>query len=339
MTEGVAGRISKDSKDIGGPARRAVLAGGLARSLAASLIVVLIGGTVLPGRGAPARAPSQGAQADRNAQYWLDKLAEWRSAVARHDPGVLDQAVTTVSRWSSSDLRGVVNRVKELARWVVESRSHATGSLEQHWLGLTDDEVQHGNANRVLKRGALLHTDIALLSSGIWPPMLNYETNVTMEARIVDGRTVGREGGTHWELARMLLDSVSPHPSSDKMVRQWYVATTAYMQSLHQWGQAQTNLRHALAVFPSDADLLLLNGVLHEVFAAPESQNALPPPGLQFDIGSEKSELRQAQQFLQQALKAGPRYSEVLLRFGRVTGLLGNHDEAIADLKEAGGGR
>jgi len=319
-------------EDTGGPARRGVLTGGLTRSLAASLIVVLVGGTVLSGRGAPAHAPSQGAQADRNAQYWLDKLGEWRSAVARHDPGTLDEAATTISRWSSSDLRGVVDRVKELARWVVESRSRATGSLEQHWLGLTDDEVQYGNANRVLKRGALLQTDIALLAPGTGPSVPNYGAAVVL---VVDGRAVGQEGGAHWELARLLLDSIYPRPSKDEMVRQWYIATTAYMQSLHQWGQAQTNLRRAMALFPSDAGLLLLNGVLHEVFAAPQSQNALPPPGVRFGIGSEKSELRQAQQFLQQAVKADPSLPEAHLRLGRVTGLLGDHDEAIAELKKA----
>jgi hypothetical protein len=332
MTEGVAGRISRDSKGVGGLARRTVLNGGLARLLVASLIVALVGGTVLSGRGEPAHTPSQRAQADRDAQYWLDKLEEWRTAVARHDPGVLDEAVKTISRFPMSDLRGVVNRVKELARWVVESRSHTPGSLEQHWLGLTDDEVQHGKANRVLKRGALLHTDIALLSSDIWPPMLNYDP---MVVTIVDGRTVGREGGTHWELARLLLDSVYPQPSSDEMVRQWYVATTAYVQNLHQWGQAQTNLRRALAVFPLDATILFLNGVLHETFAAPESQNALPPPGFRFDFGPERLELRQARQFFQQAVKANPGFPEAHLRLGRVTGLLGNHDEAIAELRKA----
>ncbi|MBZ5499997.1 MAG: tetratricopeptide repeat protein [Acidobacteriia bacterium] len=332
MTEGVAARITNDPKGIGGPSQRTILTGGLACSLAASLIVVLAGGTVLSGRDEPARSPSQGTQADRNEQYWLDKLEKWRTAIAQHSPGMLDEAVNTISRWSVSDLRGVVDQVKELARWVVESSSRATGSLEQHWLGLTDDEIQNGTANRVLKRGALLHTDIALLASDRWPPPLDYGTT---EVMIIDGRTVGQTGGVNWELARMLLDSVSPNPSSDEMVRQWYVATTAYEQSLHQWGQAQTNLKRALAIFPSDASILFLDGVLHEVFAAPESQNALPPPGVRFAIGSEKAELGQARWFLQQALNAAPGFSEAHLRLGRVMGLLGNHDEAAAELRKA----
>jgi tetratricopeptide (TPR) repeat protein len=300
--------------------------------LAASLTVVLAGGTVPLGRGAPAQLPLPPAQAGRNVEYSLAKLKEWRTAVAQHNAGELDEAVTTIASWRMTDLQAVVEHVREIARWVVDSRSHAPGSLEQEWLGLTDDEVRHGDANRILKRGALLHTDIALLAPDMGVSLPIYGP---MQVKVIDGRAVGQTGGAHWQLARLLLDSVSPHPSSDEMVRQWYVATTAYMERLHQWGQAQTNLRRAMAVFPSDAGILFLNGVVHEVFASPASQNAVPPPGSRFDIESERQELGQAQLLLQQALQADPSLSEALLRLGRVTGLLGNHDEAIAELKKA----
>jgi tetratricopeptide (TPR) repeat protein len=53
------------------------------------------------------------------------------------------------------------------------------------------------------------------------------------------------------------------------------------------------------------------------------------------DYGSEKSELKLALQFLQKAIAADPNYAEAHLRLGRVMGLLGHHDQAVAELQQA----
>lgn len=320
-------------ENMGVPARWGVFSGRQTCLPAACLILVSVGGAVIPGGGALALPPSQSTQAKANAAAGLARLEQWRTAVAQHDPGVLDAATVRISGWSNAEVQGVLAQIRESIRLLARSPSHAVGSLEQHWLGLTDDEARHGDASRVLKRGALLHTDIALLAPGGAP--MQQQMVAPRQLMVSDGRTVGQDTAEHWEFARQLLDLVSPQPSSDPMVRQWYISTTACMQNHLQWGSAKFQLQHAQQIFPSDAVILFLNGVLHETLAAPGAQNALPPPGYHFDIGSEKLELQLARQLLQQAEKADPSLAEAHLRLGRVTGLLGNHDEAITELKQA----
>jgi tetratricopeptide (TPR) repeat protein len=256
--------------------------------------------------------------------------------VARHEPGKVDEAVTRISLWPKSEMQGVIAEVKELARLAVLQRPLPMAGA-QRLLGLTDLEAKKGDANRVLKRGALLHTDIALLAPTLEPYIPGYTqaNDVQGVLLVIDGRTIGSDDGRQWEFARLLLDSVDPLPATDDMVRQWYLATTAHMQDLRQFGHEVPQLKRAQQIFSSDAGILFYSGVLHELFAAPRSQNALPPPGSRFGMGSAESELRLSKQFLQQVAACDPQFAEAHLRLGRVTGLLGNHEEAIAELEKA----
>jgi len=121
-------------------------------------ILVQTGGSAqLPGmrQGTPPLLPS--------AQLLL-MVEEWGAAVARHEPGMRDQAVEEVGSWPIPLAQRVIRQVVMLAKLLVSSRAAARALGIQHLLGLTDDELQRGNANRILKRGALLHTDIAILA-------------------------------------------------------------------------------------------------------------------------------------------------------------------------------
>jgi hypothetical protein len=259
--------------------------------------------------GAPIQLRPQIIVPSRPESYWLDKVARWRTAVAQHDAGSLDEAVFEISHWPISDLQGMFVELKKLDR----------GSR------LSD-------VNRILKRGALLHTDIALLAPANWQPL---ETTGSKGIFVNDGLTVGTENGKQWEFARLLLDSVTPQPAGDEMIQQWYLATTAIMQSALKWSPAKYHLKRALEIFPSDAGILFFCGVLHEAFAAPRAQNVQPPPGSRFDMGTNEAELALARVFFQRAVKTDDRFAEAHLHLGRVTGLLGDHDAAVAELRQA----
>jgi tetratricopeptide (TPR) repeat protein len=341
---------SAHSEEIGAPDPRRGVGGRLERSLAGNLIIVLIGAVLLSGAGAPAHPPSrrggsvavamsvhpsQGARAAQKTPQLDAEVEQWREAVAEHEPGKLDAAVTRISLWPYSEMQEVIAKVTQLARLAVLRLSAMKEA--QRLLGLTDDEAKSGDASRVLKRGALLHTDIALLAPSLmtWMPGSAHPGNAQGAVVVMDCRTIGTDDGAHWEFAAVLLDEVYPQPADDDMVRQWYLATIACMHSLHQFGHAMPQITRAQLIFPSDAGILFYSGVLHEAFAAPRSQNAMPPPGSHFGIGSEESELRLARQALQLAVAGDPQFAEAHLRLGRVTGLLGNHDEAVAELEQA----
>jgi hypothetical protein len=246
------------------------------------LIIVVIGGWLPIGSSAQLRRTRPGTQALDISPRLFPTVVEWRTAVAQHDPGMMDQAVEAIGSWWMSGGQRVISQIIELAELLFVSRAQAKELGIQHLLGLTDDELQRGNANRILKRGALLHTDIAILA----PDAAQVTPGAASQLLIKDGLLIGENAGPHWEVARLLLDSVKPHPARDEMVRQWYLAAAADMQHRRQWGNAKEHLSRARKIFPSDAHMLLYSGTLHEFFAGPFAQNStlVAPPGSGIDI-------------------------------------------------------
>jgi tetratricopeptide (TPR) repeat protein len=183
----------------------------------------------------------------------------------------------------------------------------------------------------MLKKAALLHTDIALLQLETGKD----DIISSMLSLTQDGISIMANGGQHWEFARLLLGYIQPDPSKDDLVRCWYIATTAHMLSHRERASADLNLKRALNLFPDDSELLFYAGVLHEGYSAPKSQNALPPPDMHFQFGSQKKEMELARDFLQKAIKANPKFYEARLRLGRVLGRFGKHMEAAAELQKA----
>ena len=138
----------------------------------------------------------------------------------------------------------------------------------------------------------------------------------------------------------MLLDNVrrqidKPSPGRDDMVRLWYRATAAWMQNRED--HDTDHLNHGRSLFPDDADILFLSGCQHETYASPEIQSAMRaaviPTGVRIDIGSDRAELRQAENFFRRALAINPSLVEARLRLGRVLSLLERHADAVVELR------
>ncbi|HEX9187565.1 MAG TPA: hypothetical protein VGB87_10860, partial [Vicinamibacteria bacterium] len=191
--------------------------------------------------------------------------------------------------------------------------------------------------NRILKRGAVLHTDAAIRveDRSALPPAREGRPE-RWQVRFIDGQQRAAEGAPgHWELARSLLDNVAPDPEEDETVRLWYIATSAYGQ------YHQRHTRHeeqAVDLFPGDAHLLFLAGCLHETFASPTIQSlarSIKAPGTRHGLDSEKSELRTAAELFRRALKAEPSLVEPRIRLGRVLHLLGQPRQAELELRQA----
>ena len=204
-----------------------------------------------------------------------------------------------------------------------------------------------GDANYILRRGAILHADVAMLNppapvDSVPAPLSVGPQRVRIE--MSDGRQTDiRMSAIHWEIAEMVLDHVKPPgadkpaPGRDDMVRQWYRATAAWMQ-LHEEHDT-LHLDRARRIFPADADILFLSGCQHEVYARPAIQSVLRsavlPSGFSADFESSHAELRRAEGFLRQAVALKPEIGEAHLRLGRVLGLLGHHAEAVDELRHA----
>lgn len=213
-------------------------------------------------------------------------------------------------------------------------------------LAIRVQDAQDGD-NLILRRGAMLHTDIAILKPAPSEPrsMARYSPgSAGYRVQIQDGRQMNlSQADDHWKIARGLLDFVRPAgsgrpaPGRDEMVRLWYRATATWMQDA---GDHETNhLDRARELFPTDPDILFLSGSQHETYAGGAVQSvregAVLPAGVTLMIDSEGRELRQAETFFRRSIAAKRDQPEAHLRLGHVLGRLNRHADAVPELEEA----
>lgn len=195
-----------------------------------------------------------------------------------------------------------------------------------------------GDDNYVLRRGALLHGDVAMSGTETLdtPEQSSAGDGGRIRITLADGQELSfGNGAEHWEIARMLLDAI--RPAGDEMTRRWYVATSAWMQSKER--HDTDHLRHAIALFPTDADLLFLGACQQEIFAGASLQafakSAVLPQGYTVDIANESVSLREAEGFFRRALAQNPKMAEARLRLGHVLLQRGKAGDAAAELRQA----
>jgi tetratricopeptide (TPR) repeat protein len=299
-------------------------------------------GGPLPGR------PVSSIRQDREEVAWVATLRVWRTAVEDHQPGTRDAAAVGVNAWSRRDLTTVLTDLVSLRDLLLKAKAklgQASGTISysRHFftipdiedlLGLTHDEVAQADFNRLLKRAAILHTDIATLLAGESTP---FQTPGNEMLRSQDGRASGFTGTVHWEVARKLLDAVTPDPAGNEFVRAWYRATTAFLQYELNLAYADPHLERAREIFPKDATLLFDSGCLDEMYAGPLVQGVARSAGAVAGskVRTPTSHWRQAERFFRDALAADAGMVQARLRLGRVIGLLGRHEEAIGELQRA----
>jgi tetratricopeptide (TPR) repeat protein len=196
---------------------------------------------------------------------------------------------------------------------------------------------RRGDVNDVVRRGALLHTDIAM-ASPIRPQRrpADASTSDGLLVRAFDGQQLDLEfPAPHWLMARALLDAV--RPQHDAMVRAWYQATGTWMQQ--QLIADAAHLTHGRTLFPEAADLWFLSGCQHERLATSAVQSlartSVLPQGVLLDIGSERSELGAAERFFRRALALDPTFTDAHLRLGHVLLTRGQFQDAAGELQLA----
>jgi hypothetical protein len=295
----------------------------------------------------------------------IERLGRWLEAVERHQPGVADAAVSETAALSIAevqmlgvDAQSVVVLIRNPSAsilWVAKD-GRRTGQLRYtppeaealRQLAKRRSRPEIINAlkmievNTLLKRAALLESDVAMLTPMEGGPIVQAPQGAAQRLRmdISDGRQRSlQQMPVHWELARKMLDLVLPDPTKDDTVIAWYHATMAHMQ----WTQEHDidHFARARELFPSDPVVLFFNGCMHEDFAAELIQQAMRtaklPSGVSFLVGSDTAELRTAETFLRRAVAADATHVEARLRLARVIGQLGRHQDAASELRTVTG--
>jgi tetratricopeptide (TPR) repeat protein len=316
-------------------------------SLALAALVFVSAGDTLASAGLPQPQPALRPGHD------LPRLREWIDAVDRHIPGQPDRAAIVVGSWSRAQLEVLFLDLKSLVQLVTTpDRPRFPRALRDFTLPelqeLQDLAAREAQAvNRLVKRAALLHTDIALLVPAaadkaaesavpVPRPLLAPRSSVL----VADGRQVGTSyWGTHWDFARLLFDEVKPNPAGDAAVRQWYRAVATFFENERLLSEARVHLERARQLFSADPEILAASGRLYETYAAPRIQNFLEAGGrvdnLPAAIGSSRSNLRLAETYFSKAVELDGSFAEARLHLGRVVGLQGHHEDAANGLRRA----
>jgi hypothetical protein len=314
----------------------------------------------------------------------ITRLERWLSAVAQHELGTADEAVLEINGWNQGQLRLIwidVTSLVSLVRepdvslfYVSEVPTSSTGPPARQTSPIstaratqvfyTVNELRRlrtiakeisplatpGPENDILKRGAMLHADIAMRApAGSAPRSDRFRPGpVGFTLLMTDGQQIGlQDSVSHWNMGRRLLDRVrpvdsrsalktTPDPGSDDTVRRWYLAAGAFMSRTRRI--EPVHFERALELFRNDPDVLFAVAAVHEVFAGVRTQAALRsmkvPRDVTFGVQSEGAELRLAEQLYKRALERNPALVEARIRLGRVLGLRGRHAEAIGHLRQ-----
>jgi tetratricopeptide (TPR) repeat protein len=283
----------------------------------------------------------------------VDRIEYWVGAAQRHQPGTIDAAAVVVGGWSGHDLQTLWTDLYVLAELVHRSNAnyftlYSPNRVRRERIQYTTDEFKrlkaiadHARetmgADGTLRRGALLHTDIAMHGAADTPDAiesLNRQGPQRITVHIGDGRALDvGVAKVHWETARMLVD----RGPRDTFARDWYRATAAWMQRIQDFDLEHVD--HAVQQFPDDPGLLFLDGCMHEILASAEIQTSVQsmrlPSGVSMNVGSSRAELKIAENALRRAVVLNPDEPEWILHHGRVLDLLGEHETAAAELTRA----
>jgi tetratricopeptide (TPR) repeat protein len=305
----------------------------------------------------------------------IERLRQWIDAVEQHGLGSADDPLLRVASWDRNtlwrvwiDLGAIVSLIREPSILVfstpIESEPFSgifrlpPSRLRTRVVPYNRDElkrlqliapavVDRGGEDRILKRGATLHADIAMLGAAQSAPGTGRPSSSgSVMLYLADGQQTGvDQAGVHWEMGRRLLDKVRPKgtrklgadPGSDETVRLWYLASNVYMQSVEQLDAWHVD--RSLQLFPRDPEVLFLAACAREMLSGPQIQNVLQSTtlarGLFNLIGSESAELRNAERLFRESLERDPQRTEARIRLGRVLGRRGRHQDAIVELRRA----
>jgi tetratricopeptide (TPR) repeat protein len=278
----------------------------------------------------------------------LVRLLEWLEAVHLHTPGCGDSPAIEVGGWTPRDLEVMIRDVRELVRFLqraryghaertgqdVDRRGQATFAIYGRQFTLDDLERRfYGNqplvANELLRRAAVLHADIGIFVQGTFGRYPLVEDG---------GRRGWQEGSWHWEVGRLLLDTLNPSAREDADALQWYRAVAAHLFRRGNLAQVANHLNRARQVFPQSPNILIDSAYLHLELSSPPVQASLQQlraDGVNVTVASRRTELERAERFLREALILAPADADARLRLGYTLGELGRSKEAAIELRMA----
>lgn len=320
---------------------------GLPFSLTLTVALLLAAGPV----GLQAISESRRQQVEQAGRVpkELAQLPElsWFEAVERHEIGRMDGVAEELAGWPTDQMEKVGRGV--LSGLDTALRKATPGSEDARRL------------YRLVNRGVLLHTDIALSGKGA--------AGVSNLLLAVDGRKEGLGRSMHLEFAAALLN-LDADRRGKETARTWFRAVSAYL--LHRsrlgeeavllalWRESALGQRAPdLSVLPDDDAFLFDYGCLHEGLMAPSARVVLGDVFSRSSAGSGESaglersgpawtretstfqtrsadfavHVEQAFRAYRQVVQMNPRAAEARVRLGHVECVRGSCANGMRDMR------
>ena len=247
---------------------------------------------------------------------------EWLAAAVQHEPGLVDDAATKIATWPAKRLIAALD---------------AVGALH------SSDEL-----NAALARGAMLHTDIWLLTGEQLPapPGRTWDGEESV-ILLKDGQQIGRgEIAGQIAFARRVIKAMRPATKErgalrfDRRVPQWFRAVAAIFAYNLWLSDLRPHQRAAREAFPEDAGILFDSACAGEAMASSAIQAGVPGPEVPISrVARERLSVRfnraEAERFYGLALQHEPAMHEARIRLANVLAQRGARKQAIAVLTES----
>ena len=287
----------------------------------------------------------------------MQLLEQWIVAVDRHGAGERDEALKAIAAWTEDDLLMMRAYVAALTELPVNNPGRATlrRQIARNELLVirrrTTELRARGSFDEFRKRGAVLHTDAALLESvpkAINPPppraqrpqWQRDQPERTVDVMSADGRVDSFTiANPHWPIAMDLLEALPAAPKRDPIVAQWFRAVGAYFASIDDRADALRHFARAREIVPDDPAVLFGEACLQETLGSPAVQNFarlanLPNGMVILGVNAPSSHFRRAEALLKRALAAQPDFVDARLRLGHVLIEQREHEAALPHLAQ-----
>ena len=263
------------------------------------------------------------------------RLKDWTFAVGTHTAGEVDDALNTVASWPPEHVHMVL--------WQVSKLQNAAG---------------------LLKRGLVLHTDIARWERDALAGKPGGAV-VVLDGQVI--QYIGRSA--HWPIAQKIAEILTLRFEEGPRAAAWYRATAAIMQDWRDIDLLGRHLEAGQTLFLDDPVLALHQGTLRQVFGDPRLEEYLSRRGSTQGFGEAprasrkgpaptmedsftfivpkpsasrgglprvtRIELEVAERELRRALTLDPTLHEARIRLAHVLGRLGDDRQAVEVVRPA----
>lgn len=292
----------------------------------------------------------------------------WTDAVMQHVPGEADDALMAIEAFTPEDRQQLNAGLNMFRDALLKKSVRASNAAQKRIADLGAAMALTPGFGVFVERALLLHGDAAIValqdpevapagaSAALVPPRAGAPA-LPRQVLERDGEVVGvTSPNWNWSFTRALVAFQPPKAGTPlyAFVADWFHATTAFLMSRRQFGEAQTHLRVGALVAGKDARVLFDYGTFFEMQGMPISQSLLSSedvaamrPGSRLSLATRslatqitgvrpvEAENEDAIRRYRWALDIDPDLAEARVRLARILLVRGDEDGAAKELSKA----